>query len=625
MPSKPSTPPQSLKILGGPQGGTISSLVIGQNKNNKTIWISSPAGLYRSTGFENGIIQGWERLQNAPLGIMSLVRSPNFADDHTLIAGTHLGVYRSENGGDTWHPAQMPLSTSMILCLCFSPDYQSDGMVLAGTLDDSVFVSNSRGEQWKSQGFGVYDPDVYALAFSPQFSQNGLIFAGTGTTVYYSYNGSRAWRSLPFPDETGPVLCLALINGKDNPEILFAGTEAKGLYVSYDQGQNWIKNDLPATCINALTTGSTGSDLIVATNTGIYQSGDEGETWKQLSDQPDALTVIKNDDVLLAGFFDQGVWLAMDNQEWEPVTGLPLRIFLGQAISPHFDKDETAFLFGPEEGIWMTEDGGLSWNDQNEGLPSLAINALALSPNFDQDRTILAASTDGIFRSEDAGLSWTVIAEEACQQLTYSPNGKILLGSFPGNGLRISEDQGQSWQDLIGSWDRTGGQILALAVTNLKDYYIAHIENVGENITLWQGKPGQFEKVVSEPAGENPHVCFWFPTGAAVNRPWFMSLGNQVWKISSRSGMVEAPASVGSGILPEAILALKGTQDSEGQVILYACTGRRIYRSQDAKAWTPIYDFGNDRAIAFSLSTTFSSDQTAYALLLGGLLCSLEL
>jgi hypothetical protein len=148
---------------------------------------------------------------------------------------------------------------------------------------------------------------------------------------------------------------------------------------------------------------------------------------------------------------------------------------------------------------------------------------------------------------------------------------------------------------------------------------------VGETFTLWQGKAGQFEKVLSEPADSNPHVSFWFPFGPAVDRPWYVSLGSSTWKISSRSGEHSKSTLEPAGNNPEMILNLTGTQDSTGQVILYANTGQHIYRSVNNRAWSVVYDFGDERAVGLVLSSSFQKDKTAFALLLGGTFCKIQL
>jgi photosystem II stability/assembly factor-like uncharacterized protein len=627
MPVKHNRSSQPWTVLGGPQGGTISALAIGQDDNGYCLFIASPVGLYRSTGFQPGNLQAWERLANAPLGMMSLVVSPNFAEDHTVIAGTHTGIYFSENGGNTWRAAHMPLSTSMVLSLCFSPNYLLDGIILAGTLEDGIFISDCRGERWLSQSFGLLDPTAYCLAVSPDFTHDGLIFAGTGTTVYYSYNAGRAWRQLDFPEEAAPVLSMALVMKKSEAFTLFAGTEKQGLFRSIDQGQTWQPLNLPAATVNALSVTQDNTTLLAATETGILQSSDLGETWSEILVMPDAITLTFKDGMALAGIGDQGAWLAPHMTDWQPIQNLSIRSLLGLAMSSQFEKDGTAFIYGPEEGIWKTEDGGRSWQDINEGLPGLEINSLTLSPSFSIDQTLVAAANDGLLLSRDGGNDWTSLVEDPTQLVSISPNGKLLAAAFQEAGIRISDDLGESWESLAGPWD-AGGRILALSITNLHQYYIAHLDGLGETMTLWQGKAGRFELVLSQEAGadRNPYVSFWFPAGPVINRPWFASMGSHVWKISSRAGGAYSHSSPTSeDAPPEAILALTGMQDPSGQVMILACTGQRVYKSQDARTWAPVQDFGSERAVALSLGSSYLADRSAYALLLGGAFCKLKL
>ncbi len=144
-------------------------------------------------------------------------------------------------------------------------------------------------------------------------------------------------------------------------------------------------------------------------------------------------------------------------------------------------------------------------------------------------------------------------------------------------------------------------------------------------MTLWQGKADQFEKVLSQEAGENPYVSFWFPSGPAIDRPWYASLGSHVWKISSRAGGAHTHSTIVPEDVPaESILALTGMQDTAGQIILLACAGQHIYKSMDGKTWSLILDLGDEHAVAFNLAPTYLADRSAYALLLGGAFCKLK-
>jgi hypothetical protein len=67
--------------------------------------------------------------------ILSLALSPEFESDGICFAAGLEGLYRSEDGGQTWRPAiesERPLS---VLAVALSPAFPQDGVLLAGVGD----------------------------------------------------------------------------------------------------------------------------------------------------------------------------------------------------------------------------------------------------------------------------------------------------------------------------------------------------------------------------------------------------------------------------------------------------------------------------------------------------------
>lgn len=92
------------------------------------------------------------------LGIMEVVKAPNFAADATLFATSFLGIqsrdgaerpttWRSRNGGEDWEPV------GRFAAVAFSPDYATDRMVMAfDYLDTGFHVSADGGDTWEPRG-----------------------------------------------------------------------------------------------------------------------------------------------------------------------------------------------------------------------------------------------------------------------------------------------------------------------------------------------------------------------------------------------------------------------------------------------------------------------------------------
>ena len=616
MRKKPSLANARVTKLGGPQAGSVAAIAIGQAAGALTVFAGTQVGLF---SLEYGLdleASEWERLANAPLGILSLAVSPAFADDQTLVAGTHTGILVSRDVGETWLAAELPVSASGVVALAFSPNYAADGILLAGTLEDGILYSNTRGARWQRNGFGLLDATVYCLAFSPSFGRDTTVFAGTDTTAYYSYNGARAWKQFDFPDSAAPALSLAVSPNFEADQTLYIGTETDGLYRSVDRGRNWHRLELLPQCINALAV-SAQQTLLAATEAGVFESADRGETWTSLLDWPNVMSLATTGAVTVAGVVGQGVRLVAHPAEWPTIPTLSARSVVGLALSPQFDQQAIAFTYGPQEGLWRTADGGRTWADLGGELPSADIVALALARDFSTNPVVVAASPEGVLISTDAGGHWEPTVAEPASLVAFSPSGQVLAAGLASGAVRVTADLGQNWLPVPGPWE-AGGKVVALAVSDAQHFYVAHLEGVGATLSLWHGPAGDFEKVHSEPVGENPVVTLFVPADLGPDRAWYAGCGNQVWKLSARKGRRPAASTVfladGSG---ESILSLTGIQNETGQ-ILFASTGRHVYKVSEDKIWRQVYDFGSERALTLVLSPKYLKDKTIYALLLGG-------
>ena len=520
--------------LGGPPAGSVAALAIGQ-ADSATVFAGTQVGLFRLEDGPDTEGREWERLPNAPLGILSLAASPGFASDQTLVAGTNTGIFVSRDAGETWLAAKLPISRSTVIALGFSPNYQADGILLAGTMEDGIFFSNNRGARWQTNGFGLLDATFYCLGFSPNFSQDATVFAGTDTTVYYSYNGAAAWKQLDFPESAAPALSLAISPNFEADHTLFVGTETQGLYRSADRGRTWRRLDLPAECVNALLVSGTPPTLLAATEVGIFTSPDQGETWSRLLDQSNVISLASAGELTVAGIVNQGVWLVNQPAGMPPLPKLSARSVLGLVMAPQFDQQPVAFLYGPQEGLWRTPDGGRTWDDLGAELPSPDIAALALAPDFSTSQVAVAASPAGLLVSRDAGSHWQPAAPDGASLAAFSPNGKLLAASFASGTIRETEDLGATWRPVPGPWD-AGGKVVALAADDARELYVAVLEGLGRTLTLWHGRPGDFEKALSRAVGENPVVSLFLPADLAAEHAWYAASGNLVWKLSTRKG-----------------------------------------------------------------------------------------
>ena len=132
-----------------------------------------------------------------------------FPSGRDIFAGTLAsGVFRTTGFNDGWERKITGMTSLRVWDLAVSPNYVSDGTVLAAT-DEGLFVSTDRGETWDLVA-GI--PSARVVAFSPAFATDATAFAADAAaepTVYASFDGFQTWSPLGSALPQGAVLDLA--------------------------------------------------------------------------------------------------------------------------------------------------------------------------------------------------------------------------------------------------------------------------------------------------------------------------------------------------------------------------------------------------------------------------------
>lgn len=221
----------------------------------------------------------------APLSATAVAVSPCYHADRRVFVGIPGGILTSTDGGTQWNLSSLPTPAPFITTLAISPDYDDDGVVLAGSLHDGAFVTEDRGTQWAAWNFGLLDTSVFCVALSPDFRNDRGVYAGTETGLYYSKNRGRSWRELPFPNDCASVISLALSPAYAQDGKVWAGTDANGLFYSDDYGESWQWAGLMGSVSTIIVTPSypVQPDLLAMVDDTLYISRDGGQHWHALA------------------------------------------------------------------------------------------------------------------------------------------------------------------------------------------------------------------------------------------------------------------------------------------------------------------------------------------------------
>jgi photosystem II stability/assembly factor-like uncharacterized protein len=234
------------------------------------------SGLYRSDDGSLTWQNAYASLElDIPLTTAAVAVSPNFVPG---------GILRSGDGGQKWYIASLPSPPPFVSTLVVSPNFTHDGTLLAGTLEDGVFRSADRGSHWSPWNFGLLDLNVLSMAISPDFAHDEALFVGSGSGIFRSTNGGRAWREVNFPTDFAPVLSLAPSPDYAHDGTLFAGTESCGLFYSGDRGHTWTRLGKGAVteAVNAVILSPQfpdKPDILVLLGEALLISRDGGHSW----------------------------------------------------------------------------------------------------------------------------------------------------------------------------------------------------------------------------------------------------------------------------------------------------------------------------------------------------------
>ena len=206
-------------------------------------------------------------------------------------------------------------------------------------------------------------------------------------------------------------------------------------------------------CYNGLgcttVTSIACSDNIVVAGTdgcGIYISEDYGKNWVEASSQFQKSTVpdIKiYGNKIYASIWKKGLYFSPDlGKSWMKIDNdISAQLIFGLEVN------ENRIVIGADNDIYISTDDGINWNSISSGITGIPVLSLILNG----DMLIAGAVNDGIFLTTDIGKNWKKVKDKCAVYSFGKSNGKYFAGiwdNYGVSGLYSSVDDGQTW-DLI--------------------------------------------------------------------------------------------------------------------------------------------------------------------------------
>lgn len=316
----------------------------------------------------------------------------------------------------------------------FYPGYVTNALQQANNFG-SVSRSNGLGLQWQELGPDNVGGYITSILIDARDTTNNTVYAGSfNGGVWKSTDGAATWKRLnawnqwmaiscieqaPSPDYTiyigtGDGLAqpsgssynvgsygngIFKLDSDDNPVLLTPSVFTGNLYDPPGNGSPW--NSVNAMAVNH----SNASQIVAASDAGLFRSNDAGVTWAQIQFTGPLSTFNHQPSVTVKWSGDgQNIYADMG-----------------------YNTATTQIVYSNDGGInWSLED-----SVTNAGFPAGSVGriSLAIAPSNPQVVYALMATTSsctkGLYRSDNAGATWTTVAKggQAFSIFDESPTG----------------------------------------------------------------------------------------------------------------------------------------------------------------------------------------------------------
>lgn len=314
------------------------------------------------------------------------------------------GVWRSQNGGQTWDPVFDKEPVSAIGAVTIDPNDNKTVWVGTGEANprqnvsygDGVYKSTDGGDTWTNVGLKG-TRYISRILVDPR-NHNHVIVGALGDVfsdspqrgVYVTDDGGRTWRQTLYVAPESGASDLAM--SRQDPNVVFAGI--------------WKFQRRPWTFVSG---GSDAED-------GLYKSTDGGETWTKLEGH-----------------------------------GLPSAPVgrIGLAVAPSDGNRVYAVIESNEGVVWRSDDGGANWkmvsNDSRADARPFYFSHIEVDPK--NPNRVYAISFEVVL-STNAGETFKSIADDVHSDfhaiwIAVNDPDRIMLGNDGGFALTL--DGGDNW------------------------------------------------------------------------------------------------------------------------------------------------------------------------------------
>ena len=517
-----------------PKGHAVGLIIIDEAQARSTMYLAlGDEGIYRST--DGGT--HWDSFND---GLANKRISTVATIEKTVFAGTARGLYRLNSG--TWQ--KLPMETSRaIYTIAVSENnlYVGTGPDLLGFTPIEVEQEVPRVESHALKIFHSADLGASWTEITPSYKSDDRVIpsgmtvlavdetllVSTASQQYHSTDNGQTWTELSGDTDMFMINRLPVV-AVDETTFYRAGLF--GIHRTTDGGQLWrlLIDGMVGTRLKDLV--AFNNRLYAHTGYGVYQSTDEGVSWKKLSitnefagktititntpSKPDSarisntfrskLVVDDNNLYLISPKVNnlQISRLSTDDNRRSPVQSIPT-------------FDDEALLHKLRTGSAEIKETHLSDGSENEHHSIVPIIPPPLTEKKAEAR-IVVVSNDVFYAEQERTLfkwrlgdpKWTNTGLTDRSQESYDDNSKDIKSAVSGEIIYVGKRDGKLFQSLDGgsSW-RDVTPSLPLHFADFKEItFVGSTVYVATDEGVLSSETGAYWRVLIDSAGQHPVI-----------------------------------------------------------------------------------------------------------------------
>lgn len=449
------------------------------------------------------------------------------------------GVYRSENGGLSWQQKLFVNDSTGCIDLVINP--QNPDVLFAamwervrypwnrsyGGYGSGIYRSQDGGDTWQllSSGLPTAAPNTGRIGLAISQSNPQIVYAiyaddpGYFMGVYKTTNGGDSWSRVNDTALSSLFSSYGWWFGNirvhpANPDIVYA--MGLDIYRSTNGGQNWsyFSGSIHVDQHGLYIYPEPPYFTIAGNDGGIYLSATDAGTWNHVNDLPVTQFYTTETDQTVSNRYYGGT---QDNGTLRTLNGNPaswVEIFGGDGFYALVDPENNQYVYVEYQwgNLYRSTNGGYSFYSATSGISGSDRTNWNTPVVFDPSNTsTLYYGANRLYKSTDRAQNWSPVSGDLSNGpgpggLTYGTITTIAVAPADGNYIYVGTDDGNVWVTKTGGglwlkrsaalpnrWvtrvtaDPVNAEVAYVSFSGFRqDDYVSHLyrtENAGET---WQ-------------------------------------------------------------------------------------------------------------------------------------------